>query len=292
MNLFRAFEDSWSKPASSLHSSFIIHIPLRSCRSSTPTPISIRKISTPIGRRSSNGPWRREWSIFSAWASTAESSAAAVRLAEEFPQVYAAVGIHPNSTAAAAAGDWDRILKLLDHPRVVALGETGLDRYWNDAPFDIAARVFSSGICGFRGSEACRSSFIAAMPRKTSCRCFAPPPTSGPLQGVLHAMSGDAAMAAECVALGLHISFAGNVTYKNKKFEPLRAAAAAVPLDRLLVETDSPYLTPEPLRGKQKRNEPANVVHTAAFLARLRGIPQEEFDHQTTENARRLFGFL
>ena len=97
----------------------------------------------------------------------------------------------------------------------------------------------------------------------------------GPLRGVLHAFSGDAALAAECLALGLHISFAGNVTYSNKKFEPLRAAAQTIPDDRLLIETDSPYLVPQVFRGKQKRNEPANVVHTAAFLAELRGVPLE-----------------
>ena len=90
-------------------------------------------------------------------------------------------------------------------------------------------------------------------------------------------------------SLGLYISFAGNVTYTNKKFQPLREAALTVPADRILIETDSPYLTPEPFRGKQKRNEPALVAHTAAALAALRGVPLEEFDRQTTANARRLF---
>lgn len=112
----------------------------------------------------------------------------------------------------------------------------------------------------------------------------------GPLKAVMHAFSGDAAMAAECLDMGLYVSFAGNSTYKNKKFQPLREAAAAVPVDRILVETDSPYLTPEPLRGKQKRNEPAMVVHTAAALAALRGVSLDEFDRQTTANARRMFG--
>ena len=97
----------------------------------------------------------------------------------------------------------------------------------------------------------------------------------GPLRGVLHAFSGDAAMAAECLDLGLYVSFAGNVTYTNKKFQSLREAAAMIPADRILIETDSPYLTPEPLRGKQKRNEPALVAHTAAALAALRGVPLE-----------------
>ncbi len=110
----------------------------------------------------------------------------------------------------------------------------------------------------------------------------------GPLRGVLHAFSGDAEFAAECLALGLYVSFAGNVTYTNKKFQVLREAAAGIPADRILIETDSPYLTPEPLR-RQKRNEPALVAHTAAALAALRGVPVEEFARQTAANARRLF---
>ena len=100
----------------------------------------------------------------------------------------------------------------------------------------------------------------------------------------------EAATATECLELGLYISFAGAVTYRNKKFEPLRAVAAAVPSDRILIETDSPYLVPEPLRGKEKRNEPAHVVHTAGRLAELRGVGLEEFAAETTANARRLFG--
>ena len=218
----------------------------------------------------------------------AESSAAAVQLAEEYTQVFAGVGIHPNSTAAAAPGDWERILMLLDHPRVAALGETGLDRYWDAAPLELQREYFLRHLQLSRERSLpvvihCRDAWDDLLPLLRAASA------EGPLRGIMHAMSGDAATAAECVALGLHISFAGNVTYKNKKFEPLRAAAAVVPAERLLVETDSPYLTPEPLRGKQQRNEPANVLHTAAFLARLRGVPSEEFDEQTTENARRLF---
>ena len=111
----------------------------------------------------------------------------------------------------------------------------------------------------------------------------------GPICGVIHAFSGDAAFAAECLALGLYVSFAGNVTYSNKKFEPLRAAARAIPADRLLIETDSPYLVPQVFRGKQKRNEPAGVIQTAAFLAELRNVSVEQLAAATTDNARRLF---
>ena len=109
----------------------------------------------------------------------------------------------------------------------------------------------------------------------------------GPLAGVMHSFTGSPAMAEECLAMGLYISFAGMVTYK--KSDELRAIAAAVPADRILIETDSPYLSPEPVR-KIKRNEPAHVAHTAARLAEVRGVTLEDFAAQTTANARRLFG--
>ena len=111
--------------------------------------------------------------------------------------------------------------------------------------------------------------------------------TRGPLRGVMHSFSGTAETAAECLELGLYISFAGMVTFK--KSDALREVAAKIPDNRILVETDSPYLSPHPLRGK--RNEPANVVHTAACLAEVRGKSLTEFSQQTTINARALFRF-
>jgi TatD DNase family protein len=109
----------------------------------------------------------------------------------------------------------------------------------------------------------------------------------GPLNGVMHSFTGGQAMADECLAMGLYISFAGMVTYK--KSADLRAVAAKIPSDRILVETDSPYLSPEPVR-KVKRNEPAHVLHTASCLAEVRGTTLETFAEQTTANAKRLFG--
>jgi TatD DNase family protein len=220
---------------------------------------------------------------------TLASSRAAVELAERHEEIYAAVGIHPNSSIEAAAGDWTKIVELAAHPRVVALGETGLDRYWDYAPLAVQMDYFDRHLRLAQERNLpmvihCRDAAEDLMPmlREAAGR--------GTLRGIVHAFSGDAPMAEECVALGLHVSFAGNVTYTNKKFEPLRSAALAVPADRLLIETDSPYLTPEPLRGRQKRNEPAYVVHTARRLAELRGVPLEELERQTTANARRLFG--
>jgi TatD DNase family protein len=220
---------------------------------------------------------------------SADSSQTTLRLAESSEGVYAAVGIQPNYCAQAAIDDWPRVVAMAAHHRVVALGETGLDRHWDYAPFDLQQDYLDRHLrlAAERGLPVvihCRDAEADLLPmlRAAAAR--------GPLQGVLHAFSGDAATAAACLELGLYVSFAGAVTYKNKKFQPLRALAATIPVDRILIETDSPYLVPEPLRGKQKRNEPAYLVHTAECLAGLRGVGLEEFAAQTTANARRLFG--
>lgn len=216
------------------------------------------------------------------------SSEAAVRLAAEHEGLYAAVGIQPNCAAEAAPGDWDRVVAAADDPRVVAVGETGLDRHWDFTPLDVQQDYFDRHLrlAAERGLPVivhCREAEdeVVEMLRAASARAA--------LRGVMHAFSGAPATAEQCVALGFHVSFAGNVTYTNKKFEPLRAAAAAIPADRLLVETDSPYLVPHPLRGRQKRNEPALLRHTVECLAAARGVPAEGLAAQTTANARRLF---
>lgn len=220
---------------------------------------------------------------------TLASSREAIRIAETYANVFAAVGIHPNSCADAVSGDWEAVIALLDHPRVVALGETGLDRHWDFAPIELQIDYFDRHMHmaqqrGLPFIVHCRDAQAETMPMLHEAAI------RGPLRGIMHAFAGDAAMAAECIELGLHVSFAGSVTYKNKKFDSIREAAKSIPADRILTETDSPYLTPEPLRGKQQRNEPAQVIHTAAALAALRGLAPAEFDHQTTANARRLFG--
>ena len=220
-------------------------------------------------------------------AVSAESSRAVVKLAERY-DLLAAVGIHPNSTHEAAPDDWEQVAAMVDQPRVTALGETGLDCYRDFAPISLQREYLDRHLrlsqqCDLPVILHCRDAqddLLAAL-RAAVAR--------GPIRGVVHAFSGDAAFAAECLALGLHISLAGNVTYSNKKMEPLRAAARAIPADRLLVETDSPYLVPQIFRGKQRRNEPACVLHTAAFLAELRGVRLEQLAADTTANARRLF---
>lgn len=218
-------------------------------------------------------------------ATTAPSSAASVSLAIQHPSLFASVGIHPNQAAEAAPGAWDEVLALVNHPRVVAVGETGLDRHWDFTPFPLQEEYFA------RHLELARRS---GKPVVIHCReadadvlrmLHEDFERHGPLRGVMHSFVGDAAMAERCLAMGLHLSFAGMVTYKNAG--PLREVAARVPLAHLLVETDSPYLAPIPMRGR--RNEPAFVVHTAACLAGLRGISLETFGEQTTANARALF---
>lgn len=216
---------------------------------------------------------------------SADTSHACIQVATEFEGVYAAVGMQPNYLAESQPGDWDRVVAMLDKPRVVAIGETGLDRYWDFTPFAMQQDYFDRHL---RLSQERGLPFIVhmrdcdedilVMLREARQR--------GLLRGVLHSFTGSQAMADECVAMGLYISFAGMVTFK--KSDALRAIAATVPADRILIETDSPYLTPEPMR-KIKRNEPAHVRHTAACLAEFRGTTLEAFAEQTSANARRLF---
>jgi TatD DNase family protein len=215
---------------------------------------------------------------------TADSSRICAELAAAEEGVFAAVGIQPNYCAQAAEGDWRRVLDLIGRPRVVAVGETGLDRHWDYTPFDVQQDYFDRHL---RLSQQTGLPFIVhtrdsdadvlAMLREARLR--------GLLAGVMHSFTGASETAAECLELGLYISFAGMVTFK--KSGELRKIAKAIPQDRILIETDSPYLSPHPLRGQ--RNEPARLVHTAECLARERGLSLDEFAGQTVANARRLF---
>jgi TatD DNase family protein len=216
---------------------------------------------------------------------TAASSREAVAIAAAHPAVFAVVGIQPNYASQAAPGDWATIEELARAPQVVAIGETGLDRYWDYAPFDVQQDYFDRHIELARRLDLsfvvhCREAeqdVVAQLRRHAGA--------GGPLRGVMHSFSGDLETALACVELGLHISFAGMVTFK--KSQALRDVAAKVPLDRLLVETDAPYLAPVPYRGK--RNEPAWVRHTAECLAAVRNLSLDELAAATTHNAHRLF---
>ncbi|MHB1426221.1 MAG: TatD family hydrolase [Gemmataceae bacterium] len=216
---------------------------------------------------------------------TAPSSAACVELARKEPMLRAAVGIHPNNISEASPTDWDQILALVENERVVAIGETGLDRHWDNTPFAAQEEFFVRHLELSRQ----RDRPVVIHCREAEADMLGVLRTEfdrhGPFRGVMHSFTGDTALAEACRAMGLYLSFAGMLTYKNAT--ALRETAARQPLDRLLVETDSPYLAPAPLRGK--RNEPAHMVHTAACLAQLHGLAPERLAEQTTKNARALF---
>lgn len=197
--------------------------------------------------------------------------------------LFAAVGIQPNSVAESSPNDFSIISELAGYPGVRAIGETGLDCYWDDTPIEMQHDFFD------RHLQLCRDT---ALPMIIHMR------ESGKLiveqlrhqhtipAGVMHSFTGDFELAVQCLEMGLYISFAGMVTFK--KSEELRSVARAIPEDRLLVETDSPYLSPEPLRGKRP-NEPARVEHTLRCIAETRGVTAEYLADVTTENAKRLF---
>jgi TatD DNase family protein len=212
---------------------------------------------------------------------------AALALAARHPDRLAAVvGIQPNHVAEADPADFDEVARLAADPLAAAVGETGLDRYWDRAPFDLQEEYFVRhlGLARRLGKPVvihCRDAGpdVVRVLRAEFDR-------NGPVRGVMHSFTGDAETARACLDLGLHLSFAGMLTYKTAA--DLREVARLVPPERLLVETDSPYLAPVPVRGK--RNEPAFVAHTAACLAGLAGLSVEELAEQTTRNARELFG--
>ena len=221
-------------------------------------------------------------------ATNAVSARHGVAYGQQFDSVYASVGIHPNSAHEAQPGDWQSIIDLAKSPKVVALGETGLDRHWDTTPFALQQDYFARHLALSRQTGLpvvihCREAEADMLPMLAADYA-----AHGPIKGVMHSFCGDQAFAESCLQMGLYLSFSGMVTYKNSA--ALRSLAATVPSDRILVETDAPYLTPEPVRGKVKKNEPCHVVQTAMCLAVAREVSLEELAKQTTSNACRLFG--
>lgn len=212
-----------------------------------------------------------------------ETSRAALAIAAREPDVWAAVGIHPHAAAAADDTALAEIERLAREPRVVAVGEIGLDFFRNLAPRDAQERCFTALLDLARrvGKPAlvhCRDAHAETLAMLADGRV-------GDVGGIMHCFSGDAAIARRCLDLGLLVSIAGPVTYPNARALP--EVVRVVPADRLVVETDCPYLPPQPFRGK--RNEPAYVAITAARVAELRGEPLDELAAVMTANARRLF---
>ncbi len=216
---------------------------------------------------------------------TAQTSEKCAQLAREYPQVYSAVGIHPNHCQDATEQEWQEILKLSTQSEVVAIGETGLDRYWDYCPIEQQRTWFAKHIeLSFETQKPlvihmreCESDILAML--KAHQR-------DGKVFGIMHSFAGSWETAEQCLELGMYISFAGMVTFK--KSNELREVAARIPEDRILVETDAPYLTPHPHRS-QRPNQPAMVCHTASCLADVRGVDLELFSSSTTANAKRVF---
>jgi TatD DNase family protein len=215
---------------------------------------------------------------------TAATSAAVIDLARTHRGVFASVGIHPNDAAEAGEPDWPAILDFVTQPGVVAVGETGLDRYWDHTPFPQQQEWFDRHLALALEHD------LPVVIHCRDCQRDILEQLRGlgrSIRGVMHSFTGTWDEAKAFLALGLHISFAGMVTFTNKNLDPLREVAARVPDGRILVETDSPYLTPHPFRGKT--NEPAHVALTAQRVAEVRGLSLAEFARISTANARKLF---
>jgi TatD DNase family protein len=211
------------------------------------------------------------------------SCRAALAAADAFPQVYAAVGRHPNAATGFDDADLADLAALASHERCVAVGETGLDFYREGAPRADQERAFAAQIELARESGKPLVIHTRAAERETLAQLASEAPQ---LSVVMHCFSMPERLG-ECLERGYAISFAGNVTYKSAA--DLADAARLVPDDRLLVETDAPYLTPQARR--KERNQPAFVVHTAAFLADLRGVGLAELGETVERNAARVFGW-
>jgi TatD DNase family protein len=211
------------------------------------------------------------------------SCRAALEAAEAFPQVYAAIGRHPNEARGFDDADLAELQALAAHPRCIAIGETGLDYYRDDTPREDQKRAFSAQIALARANGAPLTIHTRNADEDTLAQLAE---EAQGLSVVIHCFSMPDRLD-ECIERGYMISFAGNVTYKSAA--DLAEAARRVPAERLLVETDAPYLTPQVVR--KQRNQPAFVAHTAEFIAGLRGVSVAELDATVEGNAERIFGW-
>ena len=210
-----------------------------------------------------------------------DSSRRAVGLARRYPFVYAAVGVHPEDCGNWTEGDLAELRALAAQPKVVAIGEIGLDYYWKDNPRELQQRVFRSQLALARELD------LPAVvhDREAHGDCMDIVREFPGVRGVFHCFSGSAEMACELLRLGWMISFTGVLTYKNAR--KAVEAAQAVPLDRIMIETDSPYMAPVPYRGQ--RNQSGYVAQVCTRLAELKGLDPEQCSRITLENGRNFF---
>jgi TatD DNase family protein len=207
-----------------------------------------------------------------------------IAIAERFPNVYCSVGTHPHHADDEDGIAPEELIELTGHPKVVALGEAGLDYFYDNGSPQAQARGFRAHIAAARATGL--PLVVHTRDADEDCgRILQEETAKGPFRAVLHCYTGGRELAMTAIELGLSISFTGILTFK--KSEALRALAAELPADRIMVETDAPYLAPGKFRGK--RNEPAYVVEVAKVLAEARGVSLEEISRQTTENFFRLF---
>src|ERR1700741_4847152 len=205
-------------------------------------------------------------------------------IAERFPNVYGSGGTHPHHADEEDGISPDELVALSKHPKVVALGEAGLDYFYDNGSPEAQARGFRAHIAAARGTGL--PLVISTREADDGCRRILEGEVAkGPFRAVLHCYTGGRELGMRAIELGLSISFTGILTFK--KSEALRALAAELPADRIMVETDAPYLAPGKFRGK--RNEPSYVVEVAKVLAEARGVSFDEISRQTTENFFRLF---
>ena len=210
-----------------------------------------------------------------------------LEIAGRFEEVFVGVGVHPHEAAKEGHLTEDELVALSAHPKVVAIGESGLDYHYDHSPRETQRSAFRTHIRAARRTglplivhtREAEADTVELLTEGSTA------PGPGPLNGVIHCFSGTSWLAERSVALGMHISFSGILTFRRS--EDIRDTARSLPLDRLLVETDAPYLAPVPKRGR--RNEPAYVAHTAGVLGELHGLSREAVAAQTTETFFRLF---
>jgi TatD DNase family protein len=217
-------------------------------------------------------------------STTVKNQPQLIAIAETFPDVFCTVGTHPHHASSEMDIDRTALIGLAKHPKVVAIGEAGLDYHYDTGPRDDQLKSFREHIAAARETglplvihaRDCDADMAAVLVEEVA---------RGPFKAVLHCFTAGAGLARTAIDLGLYIGFTGILTFKSS--QALRDIAKALPSDRILVETDSPYLAPVPYRGK--RCEPAYVAETAKVLADTRGVSADEIARQTTENFFRLF---